>query len=153
MQRWPESPSDRSISWPKNPLYRPRGHWDILIVKPCITCIALHIVHPLVGKTLTSPNRTLKKKKKIYIYIYDVWPSMVTIQVHSHSSEHTPQWAANAAASGEQLWLQWLAQGSHLSRSIEGGENARCSLPPPTIPARPEIWSHNLRLQVRHSIH
>ncbi len=31
---------------------------------------------------------------------------------------------------GEQLGVQCLAQGSHLSRGIEGGENAHYSLPP-----------------------
>ncbi len=43
------------------------------------------------------------------------------------------QWAANAAAPGEQLGVRCLAQGSHLSRGIEGGENACYS---PTIPPR-----------------
>ncbi len=56
------------------------------------------------------------------------------------SSAHTPeQWAANAAAPGEQLGVRCLAQWSHLSRGIEGGENARYSLPPLAIPARAEI--------------
>ncbi len=37
------------------------------------------------------------------------------------NSEHTPeQWAANAAAPGEKLGVQCLAQGSHLSRGLEG---------------------------------
>ncbi len=54
---------------------------------------------------------------------------------------------------GSSWGLRCFAQGSHLSRGIEGGENARYSLPPPTIPARPEIRTHNLRLQVRRSIH
>ncbi len=43
--------------------------------------------------------------------------------------EHThTQWAANAAAPGEQLGVQCLAQGSHLSRGIDGGESAGHSL-------------------------
>ncbi len=82
------------------------------------------------------------------------------IQVHTHSSEHThtvsthpEQWAANNAAAGEQLGDRCLAQGCHLSHVIEGGENARYSRPPPTIPAGPQIWTHNLGLQVRRSIH
>ncbi len=73
--------------------------------------------------------------------------------MHTHSSEHThtvnthpEQWAANAAAPGEQLEVQCLAQGSHLSRGIEGGESAGYSLPPPTIPAGPETRTHNLRV-------
>ncbi len=37
---------------------------------------------------------------------------------------HPEQWAANAAAPGEQLGVRCLAQGSHLSRGIEGGERA-----------------------------
>ncbi len=83
----------------------------------------------------------------------DIRPSMVIhtlnscsafnpSKLHTHSSEHThtvnthpEHWAAiYAAAPGEQLGVQCLAQG-HLSRSIEGGESAVHSLPPPTIPA------------------
>ncbi len=68
------------------------------------------------------------------------------IQVHTHSSEHThtvnthpEQWAAiYAAAPGEQLGVQCLAQG-HVSRVIEGGESAGYSLPPLTIPAGPRL--------------
>ncbi len=63
---------------------------------------------------------------------------------HTHSSEHThqEQWAANAAAHGEQVGVRCLAQGSHLSHGIEGGENAGYSLPPPTIPETRtrDIW-------------
>ncbi len=57
---------------------------------------------------------------------------------------HPEQWAANAAAPGEQLGVWCLAQGSHLSRGIEGGESADYSLPPPTIPARPETRTRDL---------
>ncbi len=49
------------------------------------------------------------------------------IQVHTHPE----QWAANAVAPGEQLGVRCLAQGSHLSHGIEGGESARYSPPPP----------------------
>ncbi len=63
-------------------------------------------------------------------------PSKCTLTV---VNTHPEQWAANAAAPGEQLRVRCLAQGSQLSHSIEGGENARYSLPPPTIPAGPEI--------------
>ncbi len=66
---------------------------------------------------------------------------------------HLEQWAANAAAPGEQLGVRCLAQGSHLSCGIEGGEYARYSLPPPTIPAGAENRTHTLGLQVRRSIH
>ncbi len=53
---------------------------------------------------------------------------------HTHSSEHTPREV------GEQLGVRCLAQGSHLCRGIEGGENARYSLPPPTNP-QPRVTS------------
>ncbi len=57
---------------------------------------------------------------------------------------HLEQWAAiYAAAPGEQLGVRCLAQ-EHLSRGIEGGESTVHSLPPPTIPARPETRTHNL---------
>ncbi len=100
-----------------------------------------------------------------------MWPSMVThtrnlcsainpSKVHTHSSEHThtvnthpEQWAANAAAPGEQLGVRCLAQGSHLSRGIEGGESAGHSLPPPTIPAGPRLELATFRLRVRLSNH
>ncbi len=56
----------------------------------------------------------------IYIFfLSDVWPSMVT-QVH------TPRAVGRqCCVPGEQLGVWCLAQGSHLSRGIEGGENAR----------------------------
>ncbi len=57
---------------------------------------------------------------------------------------HPEQWAANAAAPGEQLGIWCLAQGSHLSRGIEGGESAGYSLPPSTIPAWPETRTCDL---------
>ncbi len=57
---------------------------------------------------------------------------------------HPKQWAAiYAAAPGEQLGVRCLAQG-HLSHGIEGGESTVHSLPPITIPARPETRTHNL---------
>ncbi len=66
------------------------------------------------------------------------------MNTHTHR-EHTEQWAAiYAAAPGEQMGVQYLAQGSHLSRGIDGGESAVHSLPPPTIPAGPETRTHNL---------
>ncbi len=43
-----------------------------------------------------------------------------------------------AAAPREQLGVRCLAQGSHLSRGIEGAESTGYSLPPPTIPAGPK---------------
>ncbi len=88
----------------------------------------------------------------------DVWPSMVThtrnlcsafnpsMCTHTVLNTHPEQWAANAAAPGEQLGVRCLAQGSPLSRGIEGGESAGYSLPPPTIPAGPETRTRNLRV-------
>uniref|UniRef100_A0A8C2ISA5 RNA binding protein fox-1 homolog 3-like n=1 Tax=Cyprinus carpio TaxID=7962 RepID=A0A8C2ISA5_CYPCA len=87
----------------------------------------------------------------------DIQPSMVThtwnscsafnpAKVHTHTSEYThtvnthPEQCAAiyAAAPGEQLGVQCLAQG-HLNRGIEGGERTVHSLPPPTIPAGPRL--------------
>ncbi len=65
---------------------------------------------------------------------------------HTAVNTHPEQRAANAAVPGEQLGVQCLAQGSHLSRGIEGGESAGYSLPPPTIPARPETRTHDLQV-------
>ncbi len=65
--------------------------------------------------------------------------------MHTHSSEHTPgAVGSHIAAPGEQLWDRCLAQGSHLSRGIEGGESTCYSLPPPTIPAGPGNRTGNL---------
>ncbi len=87
-----------------------------------------------------------------------VWPSMVIHTqnlcsafnpskcTHTVVNTHLEQWAANAAAPGEQLGVRCLAQGFHLSRGIEGGESAGYSLPPPTIPAGPETRTHDLRV-------
>ncbi len=63
---------------------------------------------------------------------------------HTHTANtHPEQWAANAAA---QLGVRCLAQGSHLSRGIEGGESTGYSLPPPTVLAGPETRTHDLRV-------
>ncbi len=63
------------------------------------------------------------------------YPSKCT---HTVVNIHLEQWAANAAAPGDQLGVWCLAQGSHISHGIEGGKSAGYSLPPPTIPAGPE---------------
>ncbi len=47
----------------------------------------------------------------------------------SGTHTHPEQWAANAAAPVEQLGVWCLAQGSHLSHGIEGGESAGYSPP------------------------
>ncbi len=56
-------------------------------------------------------------------------------QTHTHThtvNTHPEQRAAiYAAAPGEQLGVRCLAQGSHLSRGIEGGKSAGHSLPRP----------------------
>ncbi len=100
-----------------------------------------------------------------------MWPSVVThtqnlcsainpSKVHTHSSEHThtmnthpeQRAAIYAAAPGEQLGVQCLAQGD-LSRGIEGWESAGYSLPPPTIPAGPRLELTTFRLWDRLSNH
>ncbi len=61
-------------------------------------------------------------------------------------SEHTPeQWQPCYTSARGAVGGSCLAQG-HLSRGIEGEESAGHSLPPPTIPAGPEIQTHNLPL-------
>ncbi len=63
---------------------------------------------------------------------------------HTHTvNTHLEQWAAIAPVPGEQLGVRCLAQG-HLSHGIEGGESAVHSQSPPSIPAGPEIQTHNL---------
>ncbi len=60
-----------------------------------------------------------------------------THREHTHTvNTHPEQWAANAAAPREQLGVWCLAQGSHLSHGIEGGESAGHSLPPTYNPCR-----------------
>ncbi len=123
------------------------------------------VSHRTITTRLISGEMNLVCQDYIYYTIYAVWPSMVTHTQNLGSAfnpskctltvvnTHPEQWAAFVAAPGEQLGVRCLAQCSHLSRAIEGRENARCSLPPQTIPAGPGIRTHNLRLQVRCSIH
>ncbi len=99
-----------------------------------------------------------KKKKKVVMYCQVWWPILEIGPLHlTHPSAHTQQWVVNthtvnthpeqwaaiAPAPGEQLGVQCLAQG-HLSHGIEDGESAVHSQSPPSIPARPEIRTHNL---------
>ncbi len=69
---------------------------------------------------------------------------------HSHAhtmNTHPEQCAANAVAPWEHLGVWCLAQGSHLSRGIEGGREQWLFTPPPaTIPARLETRTRNLRV-------
>ncbi len=67
--------------------------------------------------------------------------SFVTWHLTHTKCTHT---AVNTHTHREQLGVRCLAQGSHLSRGIEGEESAVQSLPPPTIPAGPETRTHNL---------
>ncbi len=79
----------------------------------------------------------------------DMRPSMVT-HTQNLCSAFNPSKCTRACTHThththrEQLGVRCLAQGSHLSRGIEGGESAGHSLPLPTIPAGPETWTHNL---------
>ncbi len=80
-----------------------------------------------------------------------MWPSMV-IHTRNLCSAFNPSKCTYTRSSGqpmvpgEQLGVRCLAQGSHLSRGIEGGESAGYSLPPPTIAAGPETRTHDLRV-------
>ncbi len=98
---------------------------------PILGICALHLTHP--SATHSNETHTLGNTHTV--------------------NTHPEQWAANAAVPREQLRVRCLAQGSQLSRGIEGGENAYYSLPPLTTPATPEIRTHDLGLQVRCSIH
>ncbi len=85
-----------------------------------------------------------------------VWPSMVTHTRNLSSAfnpskctltavnTHLEQWAAILRRPGSSLGDRCLAQGSHLSCGIEGGESTCYSLPPPTIPAGPGNRTGNL---------
>ncbi len=64
------------------------------------------------------------------------------IQVHTHSSEHTPGAVGSHLCCGARGAVGGSVAQGHLSRGIEGG--AVHSLPPPTIPARPETQTCNL---------
>ncbi len=98
----------------------------------------------------------IMKKKKIW-WRMKWWPILGICALHlTHPSAHTQQWvvdkhthththpeqraAIDAAAPGEQLGVWCLAQGSHLSRGIEGGQH--WTLTPPTYnPCR--TWDSN----------
>ncbi len=66
-------------------------------------------------------------------------------RTHTHR-EHIPGAVGNhiAAAHGEQLGVRCLAQGSHLSRGIEGGESASIHSPHQQFLPEPETRTHNL---------
>ncbi len=71
--------------------------------------------------------------------------------MNTHSvNTHPERWTANAAAPGEQLGVRCLAQGSHLSRDIEGGENARYSLPPQPTTSAYKSDALSIRPQLLH---
>ncbi len=81
---------------------------------PILRNCALHLTHPRCTHTAVSSEQT-----------------------------HTPG-AHQRCGTGEQSGVRCLAQGSHLSRGIEGGESAGHSLPPPTNPAGPETRTCDL---------
>ncbi len=99
---------------------------------------ALHLTHPKCTHTAVSSERT-----HTHTHTH-------TQHTHTHThtthTTHTPEWAVNAVVPGEQLGVQCLAQRSHLSHGIEGGESAGHSLTPPTTPAGPETQTRNLRV-------
>ncbi len=69
-------------------------------------------------------------------------PTSAHTHTHTHREHtHPEQWAAiYAAAPGEQLWVQCLAQEQH-SRGIKGGESAGHSPPtsPPHLQSLPDL--------------
>ncbi len=62
---------------------------------------------------------------------------------HTVVDIHLEQWAANAAAPGEQLGVRCLAQGSHLSRGIEWRRECWLFTPPTYNSCR--TWDSNPR--------
>ncbi len=98
------------------------------------------------------------------------WPILRMFALHLIPSKcthtvntHPEQWAANAAAPGDQLGVRCLAQGSHLSRGIGGGESTgyllhwqflqemRLSTSPyirPRLP-RTTLWTHTRRVMLK----
>ncbi len=60
----------------------------------------------------------------IWVYVYGLYFFKINsfFVRHTHC-EHTPGAVGShiAVAPGEQFWVRCLAQGSHLSRGIEGG--------------------------------
>ncbi len=103
-----------------------------------------------------KPNINNNNNNVMYCQVW--WPILEICAMHlTHPSAHTQQWVVNthtvnthpeqwaaiAPAPGEQLGVRCLAQG-HLSHGIEGGESAVHSQSPPSIPAGPEIRTHNL---------
>ncbi len=62
-------------------------------------------------------------------YTRNLWSAFYPSKCTHIVNTHPEQWAAfYAAAPGEQLGVRCLAQGSHFSRGIEGGESAGYSL-------------------------
>ncbi len=76
--------------------------------------------------------------------IYPILSAHTQQWTHTHR-EHTPGAVGShlCCGTGEQLWVQFLAQGSHLSRGIEGGRE-RCTFTPPTYNS---CWTWDLNSQ------
>ncbi len=114
-----------------------------------------YIYHRQHGSTnlitfLNSRTIERNKKRNLSVVLYKASTNSIlgNCALHlthpsAHTHTHTP-WTHTAAAPGEQLGVRCLAQGSHLSHGIEGGESAGYSLPPPTIPAGSETRTCNL---------
>ncbi len=108
----------------------------------------------------TQLNSFKKESESDVTYSQVWWPILGICALHlTHPSVHTQQWTHThrehtPRAVGSHLCcgargtveVQCLAQGSHLSHGIEGGESAVHSLPPPTIPAGPETRTRNLSI-------
>ncbi len=112
--------SDSLTIRPRLPQWKVKVMWHTYsqVWWPILGIRALHLTHPTCTHT--------------------------AVNTHTHTvNTHPEQWAANAAAPGEQLGVRCLAQG-HLSRGSEGEESTLHSLPPPTIPVGPETRTLNL---------
>ncbi len=79
-------------------------------------------------------------QKILLCALYLTHPSALTV-LHTHLE----QWAAIAAVPGSFVALLKALTSVMVSKVVHS--------PPTTIPAGPEIRTHDLRLQVRHSIH
>ncbi len=96
-------------------------HYSSIIFTAMLLLISLYCHFPYERKRLDVAKYSVPYLE----FVLCIQP----IQLRTHTvNTHPEQWAANAVAPGEQLGVRCLAQGSHLSRGIEGGERERWTL-------------------------